>query len=142
MERVGTKRRVLLVEDYEDDALLVQRVLERLPYPVELCHLDDGREAVAMSEAWTPLSEFFDLVLLDSRVPGVTGLEVLQALREADPMSEVPIVLLVGAMGEDFSEIAMGHGASACFVKPLLPEPFVQKIQKIADTWLASEPAA
>lgn len=129
-------KKVLIVEDYPDDALLIERVLNRLPVEVDVLHLEDGEEAVRFSEAWEPLSEFFDLVLLDSRVPGATGLQVLQALRRADPESKVPIVLLIGALGEDFSEVAMGHGADACIVKPLEPEAFMAKVRKIAEMWL------
>ncbi|AIE85887.1 response regulator receiver domain-containing protein [Fimbriimonas ginsengisoli Gsoil 348] len=126
----------MIVEDYPDDVLLIERVFSRLPVEIETMHLDDGREAVKLSEAWNPLDEFFDLVLLDSRLPGASGLEMLKALRMSDPMGKVPIVLLIGASGDDFSEVALGYGADACIVKPLAPEAFMDKVRKIAETWL------
>jgi len=139
-ETAEAPKRVLIVEDDADDVRLIERVFGRLPVDVEVMHLEDGNEAVAFSEAWEPLEDFFDLVLLDSRVPGATGLEVLQALRRSDPLSKVPIVLLVGAAGEDFSDVAMGHGADACIIKPLVPEMFMDKVNRIARTWLELDP--
>jgi len=134
-------KRVLVVEDDADDVLLIERVFDRLPAAVEIMHLEDGNEVLAFSEAWEPLGDFFDLVLLDSKVPGATGLEMLQALRKVDPLSRVPIVLLVGAAGDDFSDIAMGHGADSCVIKPLVPEMFMDKVRRIAVNWLELENA-
>lgn len=135
----GVMKRVLVVEDDLDDVHLIERVVGRLPESIEMMHLEDGNEAIAFSEAWVPLQEFFDLVLLDSRVPGATGLEVLQALRRSDPLSKVPIVLLVGAAGDDFSDEAMGHGADSCIIKPMVPEMFMDKVDRIFRTWLKME---
>ncbi len=103
---------------------------------VSMTHIEDGREAIRMSEKWLPLEQYFDLVLLDSRLQGESGLDVLQALRRSDPTGAVPIVLLIGAAGDDFSEIALGYGANACVVKPLDPDMFAAKLNRIAETWL------
>ena len=126
----------MIVEDYADDVFLIRRFLSRLPMEINTTHIEDGREAIRMSEKWEPLDAYFDLVLLDSRLQGESGLEVLQALRRSDPNGSVPIVLLIGAAGDDFSEIAMGYGADACVVKPLDPDLFAAKLTRIADTWL------
>lgn len=136
MEPAENIKRVLIVEDYPADVRLIERVLKRLPVEVETMHIANGAEAVLFSEAWNPLHEFFDLVLLDSRLPGATGLETLKALRGSDPDGRVPIVLLIGALGDDFSSEAMGYGANACIVKPLEPEAFMEKVRRIAETWL------
>ena len=135
MEEFAAKR-VLVVEDDADDILLIQRVFNQLPVEIDPMYVEDGNEALSFAEAWEPLEDFFDLVLLDSRVPGATGLEVLQALRRSDPLAKVPIVLLVGAAGEDFSDIAMGYGADATVIKPMIPEAFMEKVRKIAENWL------
>ena len=129
-------KRVLIIEDYANDVRLMSWVFERLPIHVELTHVEDGREAIRRCEGWSPLTEFFDLVLLDSRLQGISGLDVLKSLRLADPLAKVPIILLIGASGDDFSDIAMGYGADACIVKPLDPEAFMKKLRSIADTWL------
>jgi CheY-like chemotaxis protein len=136
VEPIEFAKRVLVVEDYEFDAFLIARILARLPYPVIISSLEEGSEAIRLSEIWHPLEEFFDLILLDSRLQGHSGLDVLQAFRRSDPTGTVPIVLLIGAAGDDFSEIAMGHGATACIVKPLDPDAFEAKLHRIAATWL------
>lgn len=127
---------MLIVEDDADDVRLIDRVLGNLPVEVDAIHIENGNEALALIEAWNPLEEFFDLVLLDSKVPGATGLELLQALRQGDPLAKVPIVLLVGAAGDDFSDVAMGHGADACVIKPIVPEAFMDKVERILTTYL------
>jgi len=136
MDSSEATKRVLIVEDYADDILLMERVFRQLPVHVETMHVVDGGEALKLSEVWQPLDEFFDLVLLDSRLPGASGLEMLKALRRSDPLGKVPIVLLIGAAGDDFSDVALGYGADACIIKPLEPAAFMAKVRKIAATWL------
>jgi CheY-like chemotaxis protein len=128
-----------MLEDTEDDVIIVLRAFERLPIPVETTHIADGHEALTLINELNPLNEFFDLVLLDSHLPKVSGLDLLKALRNADPEGLVPIVLLIGALGDDFSEHALEFGADACMVKPLLPEAFMAKVHRIAETWLGAD---
>lgn len=142
VEPIEPPRKVLVIEDYPDDVKLIERVIRRLPIPVDFQWVDNGPDAVRLSERSEPLEEYFDLVLLDSRLRGESGFEVLKALRRADPMGRVPIVLLVGAMGDDFSDVALGHGADACVVKPLAPDQFMEKVRRILDTWLEITPLA
>ena len=132
-------KKVLIVEDYPDDVRLIERAFSKLPVQIETMLVEDGAEAVRFSEVWDPLDEFFDLVLLDSRLPGATGIEMLKALREVDPMGRVPIVLLIGVSGDDVSAQAIGYGANACVVKPLDPQAFMAKVTAIATTWLEIE---
>jgi CheY-like chemotaxis protein len=136
MNQDEAAKRVLVIEDYPNDVRLVERVLSTLPVPIVTTLAQETRDAMRISEKCFPLDSYFDLVLLDSRLLGVSSFEVLKALRNADPFGKVPIVLLIGAAGDDFSEIALGHGADACVVKPLDPEMFMKKVRKIADTWL------
>ncbi len=117
----------------------MERVLDRMPGEFDVMLLEDGSELLRFAEAWDPLADFFDLVLLDSRVPGATGLDMLDALRSRDPLNKVPIMLLVGASGEDFRDEAMERGADGCLVKPLEPRAFMDKVERIVNTWCSAD---
>ncbi|MFO0842499.1 MAG: ATP-binding protein [Gemmataceae bacterium] len=102
--------RVLFVEDSEDDMLLQLRELRREGYEVEyrrVQRLDELREAMA-SPAW-------ELVLSDYSLPGFTGLEALQAVRESG--QDVPFILISGTVGEETAVQSMKAGAADYLLK-------------------------
>src|SRR5688572_20293161 len=80
--------RLLLIEDDDVDALLVERALERFP-GFELRHV--GRMQIAID---TLTTEKFDVALLDLSLPDSFGLDGVTVLRSRFP--ELPIVVLTG----------------------------------------------
>lgn len=109
--RVPSSVRVLLVEDDEDDALLLERLLTRVlgvPFVVRRASL--LREALELLGA-----EPVDVVLLDLGLPDATGLSGLDSMLAAAPT--VPIVVLTGAGSEDLAAQALQRGAEDFLVK-------------------------
>jgi len=87
-----TKKRVLLAEDDLRLRVALTRVLGGAGYDVVV--VSDGAEALGMLQAGSA----FDLVVTDSRMPLVSGPELVRALRGAG--STIPVVLLSGAPPE------------------------------------------
>ena len=118
---------LLYIEDEPLNALLVEEAL-RLRPNWRLLHALDGRSGLALAKARRPT-----LVLTDINLPGMSGLEVVKAIR-ADPSIQhtVCIALSANAMGQQVDE-AMRAGFDDYWTKPLdvcgLPERI--------DTWLA-----
>lgn len=105
-----TPRKVLVADD--DDA--VRDVLVRFarsedlePHPVR-----SGAEAVAALR-----EQDFDLVLSDIDMPGLTGIQLLQAVRERD--LDLPVVLVTGAPRMETAIAAVEHGATHYLTKPV-----------------------
>lgn len=101
--------RILLVDDNLDHAQLATRALRREP----TWHVETARLGV---EALDRLHEgHFDLLLLDYRLPDMTGLEVLRAVRKNAP--EPAVILMTSQGSEEVAIEAMSLGAAAYVVK-------------------------
>jgi DNA-binding NtrC family response regulator len=108
-----TGKRILVVDDEESLRRVTQLRLQQAGY--EVATAADGNEALALLER-NPR----DLVLTDLRMPGLSGIELLERIKEAHP--EV-IVILVTAFGTIESAVeAMKHGAYDYIIKPVNAE--------------------
>jgi signal transduction histidine kinase len=109
--------RLLHLEDSEPDHALVLAQLRRGGVRVQALRVDTRADfQAALGQAW-------DLVLSDYHLPGFTGLDALQMLRErADertdgPNLHLPFILVSGQIGEDTAVEAMRNGASDYLLK-------------------------
>ncbi len=107
------QRRILIVDDLEDNREILDRHLRRAGFATEMC--EDGMEAINMITSKGPP----DLILLDWMMPGLTGLETLQALRERYDENQLPIIMCT-AVGEESSVLRAIHaGANDFVMKPV-----------------------
>ena len=117
--------RILLVDDNIDHAQLAQRAL-KAEGRVETARL--GQEALDRAS-----DERFDLVLLDYRLPDMTGLEVLERLRAR---ADAPAVILMTAQGsEEVAMEALKAGAAGYVVKTA---DFGRRLAYEVREWVAS----
>jgi DNA-binding response OmpR family regulator len=108
----GTQRsRVLIVEDEQDLASLVQVNLELAGYEALLAN--DGAEGLAYARRTKP-----DLILLDVMMPVLDGWQVLRALKDEPDLQDIPVIMLT-ALGEE-RDIIRGNlqGALRYLTKP------------------------
>jgi DNA-binding response OmpR family regulator len=119
-------RRVLLVEDDEITSTLVRHRLEREGMKVShLTHGTDALERVQGMEA-----PEFDLILLDVKLPGASGFDVLREIRSKALWANVPIVMLTG-MGRDADVVrAFELGADEYIHKPFSPVELMARVQR------------
>ncbi len=103
---------VLVVEDDKDFADSVAEMLELDGHQVTV--LASGEEAVANYD-----EKAFDLVLLDIRLPGMSGLECLRAIRTINPIANV--MIMTGAHTEQNRQEAKASGALHVLLKPFDP---------------------
>jgi two-component system, OmpR family, response regulator len=112
--------RILLVEDEQAIADFLQRGLEAEGYAVSCAA--DGLEGEARA-----LSGDFDLVVLDLMLPGRPGLEVLSAVRRAQP--GLPVIVLT-AKGEVEDKVAgLDRGATDYLAKPFSFEELAARVR-------------
>ena len=100
----GTPLRVLLVEDSDDDALLLERHLARAGFEPSIVRVETEAQMRSALEKGP-----FQLVLSDYFVPGFGGLAALELLRRAD--QDTPFILTSGVVEEEFAVAAMRSGA-------------------------------
>ena len=98
------RKRVLLVDDDADCRGVLRAILER--QGIQVLEASDGLEAVRLAREREP-----DLVVMDIRMPGMTGLEACRALRSEAVLKKVPIIVLSGVMSRrQLDEIARLDG--------------------------------
>ncbi|NEZ02663.1 response regulator [Wenzhouxiangella sp. XN201] len=104
--------RILVVDDNEMNRDLLSRRLQKRGYRVSV--VQDGRAALEWLEG-NPC----DLVLLDIMMPGISGIEVLNRLRETRDVSELPIIMATAKGDQSDIVDALKRGANDYVTKPL-----------------------
>ena len=132
---------ILLVEDRDDDVLLIRRAFERAKILNPLHVASNGEEAVAYLKGEGKYSNrdeypLPDLVLLDLKMPGLNGFDVLQWIRRQPGFASLRVVVLTSSdQMRDVNE-AYHLGANSYLVKPTEIEDFVALTRAISGYWL------
>jgi len=112
---------VLVVDDEADISALVAYHLARDSYRVRTA--GSGPEAIRAMEAETP-----DLVVLDLMLPGMSGLEVLTAVRGREEWRDLPVILLTARREEGDRVEGLRLGADDYVAKPFSPQELVLRV--------------
>jgi two-component system response regulator len=132
---------ILLVEDNPDDVALTLRAFKKNSIANGIIVAGDGAEALEYLTATgkyagnTP-EDMPQLVLLDLHLPKMSGLEVLQAIRENPKINLLPIVVLTSS--KEDSDILSSYklGANSYIRKPVDFEQFLTATQQLGLYWL------
>jgi CheY-like chemotaxis protein len=118
---------VLLAEDNDDHALLIQMALERATrIPVEVHRAHTGDEAIAMVDDVRP-----DLILLDLKMPGRTGHEVLEAIKADDELRKIPVAVLTSSDRDEDVARSYGLGGNHFITKPENPAELETRLRSL-----------
>ncbi len=119
--------RVLVAEDNDDHALLIQMALERASrLPVEVVRARNGDEAVAAIQDRVP-----DLILLDLKMPGRSGHEVLEMVKQDDEYRRIPVAVLTSSDRDDDIARSYGLGGNHFITKPENPAELEEKLRSL-----------
>ncbi len=139
---------ILLVEDNPDDEELTILALARSKVTNRVVVVRDGAEALAYlfrtgGYDQRPADEEPVIVLLDLKLPKLTGLEVLERMR-ADPRTALlPVVVLTSSSEEDDIVASYRLGANSYVRKPVAFNQFVEAVGRLGIYWLMlNEPPA
>lgn len=132
---------VLLAEDDPDDVLLTQIAFEkaRLANPLQVVR--DGEEAVAYLQG---RGKFADrhrfpipiLLLLDLKMPKVSGFQVLQWLRDNSEHPHLPVAIMTSSDHDPHVSRAFELGADSYLIKPPNAEALLALVQRLHAYWL------
>ncbi len=118
--------KVLIVDDNELNLELAADVLEMEGFDVRTA--TSGAEGIRMAEAWHP-----DLILMDLRMPEMSGLDALQVLRERESTRDIPVAVLTASAMKGDEERLLNSGFSAYLSKPIDPATFGGEVQSLLD---------
>jgi two-component system response regulator len=131
---------ILLVEDNQDDVDLTIRALKKNGLIHEVAIARDGAEALdlifrrgdyAGSSTVMP-----QLILLDIRLPKLSGLEVLKELRQDERTRFLPVVMLTSSKQEQDLVDSYGYGANSYIQKPVSFDDFSEAVGQLGVYWL------
>ena len=136
-----SEKMILLVEDNPDDEELTLRALKQAKIANEIVVARDGREALDFvygegGHRGRSLERMPAVILLDLKLPKVSGLEVLERLR-ADPRSRlIPVVILTSSSEDEDMLESYKLGANSYVRKPVEFGGFAQAVAQLGLYWM------
>jgi two-component system response regulator len=126
---------ILLVEDNSDDEQLTLRAMRQSDVPNIIRVARDGAEA--LDHLFGPhATRLPDLILLDLKLPKVSGLEVLQRLRTEEKTKSLPVVVLTSSDEERDIVESYNIGANSYIRKPVDFDEFIDAVRQLGVYWL------
>ena len=115
--------RILLAEDNEPLAAMLRSFLASLGHQV-VCAGDGASALAAVQEGG------IDLLILDLKLPGMSGVDVLRTLRRSASWRELPVIIMTGVYrGASYAQAAEKLGVKAYLEKPFTREAFLQAVR-------------
>ena len=108
-------KHILLIEDDEADQRIFSTVLQSIGPGLSCTIVDNAEEALYKLETAEVSA---DLIFLDLRMPGMTGLEFLKELRKKETLGATPVVVMAGMPNEDDARESEELGARDYIIKP------------------------
>lgn len=115
---------VLVVDDNSDLRTYIASVLEHQGYQVRTAH--QGEAALELMQTYTP-----DLILSDLMMPGISGLELLQNIRQDKRLSSIPVVLLTAKVDDETRIEGVEQGADAYLGKPFNDRELLAEVRNL-----------
>jgi putative two-component system response regulator len=123
------KKQILIVDDDQRVLDALQRVLH--------CQSDDWAMTFVRhpEEAWESLLNVaYDAVVTDVRMPGISGIELLERIRRTEKTKDVPVVILTGLNDHELKERALMCGAVDLLSKPVDSGQLIARLKSILKT--------
>jgi DNA-binding response OmpR family regulator len=119
------RRQILVVDDEPYIGRIIQLKLENGPYQVQLAF--DGRSALDQLRT----DQTIDVILLDIMMPHLSGLDVLDQLRQLPHRHSTPVIMLTGKGQDTDREQAARLGATDFLTKPFSPKKLLARIDEL-----------
>jgi two-component system alkaline phosphatase synthesis response regulator PhoP len=118
--------KILVVDDEPDIVEILKYNLEKEKFTVFKAY--SGEECITSAFANNP-----DMIILDIRMPGMTGIEACRTLRENERFAETPILFLTADSDEYTTMNAFDAGGSHFITKPIKPSILVSIIKELTE---------
>ncbi len=116
-------RRILVVEDHEENRNIVRDLLQSAGY--EMIEALTGEEGVALAERERP-----DLILMDIQLPGFDGYEATRQIKANPALRAIPIIAVTSYALSGDDQKALAAGCDAYVTKPFSPRALLAKIRE------------
>ena len=121
--RAAMSKRILVVEDQEDNRQILRDLLESASYDV--IEAEDGQAALAMVKRQRP-----DLILMDIQLPLMDGYEATRRIKADPDLQSIPIIVVTSYALSGDDEKARAAGCDGYVTKPFSPRQLLAKIKE------------
>jgi excisionase family DNA binding protein len=119
------KKKILIADDDKDMVKTIKAVLQmKNGYEIDTAY--DGFDTGTKLLVFRP-----DLLILDVRMPGVDGYEIIKRIKQSPEASEIKIIAISGYFKEEGRKRILSLGVDACLNKPFEPEKLLEKIKEL-----------
>lgn len=131
---------ILLVEDNPGDVRLTREAFKSADVETSIRAVTDGDEALEYLDECRDDDSITapDLVLLDLNLPRVDGFEVLEAIREDEAYSRLPVLVLTSSSAAEDIARSYDLNANAHLTKPNSIEEFAELVRTVEEFWFDS----
>jgi CheY-like chemotaxis protein len=116
--------RILLVDDEPDHVEMYRLALEHAGFDV--VEAMTGTAGLQQAHQLRP-----DAIVLDLRLPDISGWEVCRALAADATTARIPVIILTAAASTTLAQQAAEHGCAAHLLKPCYPDALIQTIRQV-----------
>ena len=129
---------ILVIEDEPGEARLMRLALQKSGFPLEVHHASDDREALCFLRRECPPFDGVprpDLILLDLKMTGQSGLELLATLKLDERLRAIPVVVVTASGLEADVRAAYQRGAAGFLAKSADFNEFIAAVCKLGQYW-------
>lgn len=124
--------KILIVDDFSTMRRIIKNLLRDLGFN-NTQEADDGKTGLPMLQAGG-----FDFLITDWNMPGMTGIDLLKAVRADDKIASLPVLMVTAEAKKDQIVEAAQAGVNGYIVKPFTAQTLKEKIDKIFERLEAS----
>lgn len=117
--------KILVVDDFSTMRRIIKNLLRDLGF-TNITEADDGKTALPMLQ-----NGDFDFLITDWNMPGMTGIDLLRAVRADERLAKLPVLMVTAEAKKDQIVEAAQAGVNGYVVKPFTAETLKEKIEKI-----------
>lgn len=120
---------ILVAEDERDIRELINFTLMFAGHAITLAA--NGEEAVQLAEKALAGGAKPDLIMMDVRMPRMTGYEACRHLKEIDDFKDTPVIFLTAKGQDEEIQSGLSVGAAAYILKPFSPDDLTRRVEQI-----------
>lgn len=134
---------ILYAEDEANDIVLLRRAFQKADLPVTLATVSDGKLAIDYLAGEGPFADrerhpLPALILLDIKMPKVSGLEVLEWIRQQPGFESLPVLMFTSSWRSEDVDKAGRLGADDYLLKPSDPKGLTDMVKSLHGRWLSN----
>jgi two-component system response regulator len=127
------ERKILIIDDSEDDILLTKMVLNKIRGTIKVVTAVTGEKGLSLLRSGAELPA---LVLLDLKMPGMDGIDVLRAIRADQRLCPVPVIIVTHSDLASDREASFKSGANSFLNKSVDLGQFTTEIRSELEKWI------